>query len=89
MTLNTSTVLGPVGNQNSSTDTLNNPDKAQEQEQSKENGQESDSEEGEQGQTVGDFLLNPMGNGRAQLNQQIEEPITGGSDLVNQVPGDF
>jgi hypothetical protein len=93
-TINSSQVLGPVGGSNNSTG--NPADQQQEEQQQDQDKQQGDSEssdssdEGEQGQTVGDFLLNPMGNNQVQLNQSIEEPITSGSDLIiNDSPGNF
>ena len=92
-TINSSQVLGPVGGNNNST---GNPADQQQQQEQQQDQQQGDSEssdssdEGEQGQSVGDFLLNPMGNGQVQLNQSIEEPITSGSDLIiNDSPGNF
>jgi hypothetical protein len=91
-TINSSQVLGPVGGNNNGN---NNPGNQQQEEQQQDQQADSDSEssdsaDSEEGQTVGDFLLNPMGNGNVQLNQQIDQPITGGNDLIiNDSPGEF
>jgi filamentous hemagglutinin family protein len=81
-TLSSSQVLGPVDQSNTLTDTSNEP------ENKPDNSEDSDSEGEDQGQSVADFLLNPLGGGQLNLNQQIDEPITGGSDIIDTVPGD-
>jgi hypothetical protein len=85
--LNPSTVVGPIGEADP-TEVSTLPDQnGPEDKPGSDNDKDSD-EEAEQGQTVGDFLLNPMG-GQLKLNTQIEEPITGGSDIIDEVPGGF
>jgi hypothetical protein len=101
-TINSSQVLGPVGGNNNGNNNNNPADQQQQQQQEdqQQDSQQTDSEsdssdsgdsEQEQGQTVGDFLMNPMGNGQVQLNEQIEQPITSGSDLIiiNNSLGEF